>query len=278
MSTNVPNILSIAGSDPSGGAGIQADLKTFAALGAYGCAAPTALTVQNTVAVSAVFPVPGDVLRAQLEAVFSDLRVDAVKIGMLGSGDAVSVVVDTLRRFTPPIVVVDPVLRASTGALLVDEQALNTLRRDLLALATVVTPNTYEAAVILGVPQPKTISEATAAAMALHGSGARAVLVTGGHLEDPEVVVDVLQDGRSTHELRVPRVAASTLHGTGCTLSSAIAVFLARGLTIRDACAAAQRFVRESIVRGSDLTVGRGAGPVHQLGELWSRSGLQPSA
>jgi hydroxymethylpyrimidine/phosphomethylpyrimidine kinase len=277
VTATVPNVLSIAGSDPSGGAGIQADLKTFAALGAYGCAAPTALTVQNTLGVSSVFPVPVDVLRAQLEAVFLDVRIDAVKIGMLGSSDAVSVVADVLCAFKPPIVVIDPVLKASTGARLIDESSLDALRQELLPLATVVTPNIYEAAVLLGIAQPRSVEAARMAADQLIAKGIRAALVTGGHLDDAEFAVDVLHDGQTLCELRAPRVAASTLHGTGCTLSSAIAVLLAHGLSIADACATAQRFVAESIARGSELAVGRGAGPVHQLGALWSRSGAQTS-
>jgi hydroxymethylpyrimidine/phosphomethylpyrimidine kinase len=276
VTATAPNVLSIAGSDPSGGAGIQADLKTFAALGAYGCAAPTALTVQNTLGVSSVFPVPVDVLRAQLEAVFLDVRIDAVKIGMLGSSDAVSVVADVLCAFKPPIVVIDPVLKASTGARLIDDSSLDALRQELLPLATVVTPNTYETAALLGISQPRSVEEARKAAGQLIAAGLRAALVTGGHLDDGEgeFAVDVLHDGQTLCELRTPRVSAPTLHGTGCTLSSAIAVLLAHGLPIADACATAQRFVAESIVRGNELAVGRGPGPVHQLGELWSRAGV----
>jgi hydroxymethylpyrimidine/phosphomethylpyrimidine kinase len=270
VNERVPNVLSIAGSDPSGGAGIQADLKTFAALGAYGCAAPTALTAQNTLGVSAVFAVPADVFRGQLEAVFADVRIDAVKIGMLGSSDAVAIVADILRTFRPPIVVIDPVLRASTGARLIDDNSLDALRRDLLPLATIVTPNTHEAAVLLGTAEPRSVDAAREAATLFVDSGVCAALVTGGHLDDAEFVVDVLHDGASIHELRAPRVLARTLHGTGCTLSSALAVLLARGCSIVDACGAAQRFVAESIAHGSELAVGRGAGPVHQLGELWA--------
>jgi hydroxymethylpyrimidine/phosphomethylpyrimidine kinase len=274
VNARVPNVLSIAGSDPSGGAGIQADLKTFSALGAYGCAAPTALTVQNTIEVSRVFPVPPDVVRGQIEAVFADVRIDAVKVGMLGSRDAVCVVADILRSVRPPVVVVDPVLRASSGARLIDDESIRVLVSELLPLATVVTPNTCESAVLLGIPEPRSLDAARLAAGRLVAAGVRAALVTGGHLDDAEFAVDVLHDGQTVRELRAPRVTMATLHGTGCTLSSALAVFLARGLPIGDACAAAQRFVAESIARGGELTVGRGAGPVHQLGELWARGGV----
>ena len=184
------------------------------------------------------------------------------------------VVADALRAFQPPIVVIDPVLRASTGARLIDDASLCALRQELLPLATIVTPNTYEAAVLLAIPEPRSVEAARAAAGLLIGAGIRAALVTGGHIDDMDFVVDVLDDGQTVYELRAARVSAPTLHGTGCTLSSAIAVLLARELPIADACAAAQRFVAESIMRGGELAVGRGAGPVHQLGELWARGGV----
>jgi hydroxymethylpyrimidine/phosphomethylpyrimidine kinase len=272
MSGEVRNVLSIAGSDPSGGAGIQADLKTFAALGVYGCAVITALTAQNTVEVSAVLPVPADFLRRQLETVFSDVRVDAVKIGMLGSVDAVRTVIAALRAYRPAFVVVDPVLRASTGARLLDADALDALRDELFPLATVVTPNAVEVGALLGIEAPRSIAEAREAAGSLTARGVRAALVTGGHLADADVSVDVLHDGREIRELRVSRIHSARTHGTGCTLSSAIAALLARGHGLPQACAEAQQFVAASITRGADLRVGRGVGPVHQLGALWDRA------
>ena len=272
MSSRVPNVLSIAGSDPSGGAGIQADLKTFAALGVYGCAVLTALTAQNTVEVSAVLPVPADFLRRQLEAVFTDVRVDAVKIGMLGAADAVRAVAAILRVYRPAFVVLDPVLRATTGAPLLDTDALVALRDELLPLVTVVTPNADEAGALLGIAAPRSVAEARAAASLLVARGVGAALVTGGHLADAEASVDVLHDGRVVRELRVPRVPSAGIHGTGCTLSSAVAALLAQGRELPQACAEAQQFVAASITRGADLRVGRGVGPVHQLGELWARA------
>lgn len=274
MTGRIPNVFSIAGSDPSGGAGIQADLRTFAALGAYGCAAPAVLTAQNTVAVSAVFSVPADFLRRQLDAVFTDVRVDAVKIGMLGTTDAVRSTAAVLRSHRPPFVVLDPVMRATTGARLLDDGALGVLREELLPLVTVVTPNAAEAGALLGITPPRTVAEAGDAAGRLVTLGARAALVTGGHLAAVRDCVDVLHTGHEVHELRVARVATSALHGTGCTLSAALAVLLARGYDLRRACHEAQRFVAASITRAADLSVGRGAAPLHQLGELWARGSV----
>lgn len=270
MGSRVPNVLSIAGSDPSGGAGIQADLRTFAALGVYGCAALTALTAQNTVAVSAVFPVPADFVRQQLEAVFSDIELSAVKIGMLGSLAAARVVADILRAYSPPFVVLDPVMRASTGAVLLADDALRALRDELMPLATIVTPNAFEAGVLAGTPAPRSVREAHDAAQRLVAHGARAVLVTGGHLDEPDVSVDVLHMDSDTFEYRVPRIAAIETHGTGCTLSSAIAAFLARGHALPDACERAQRFVSDAIARRDELHAGHGAAPVYQRGAAWA--------
>jgi hydroxymethylpyrimidine/phosphomethylpyrimidine kinase len=274
MRQPVPNVLSIAGSDPSGGAGVQADLKTFAALGVHGCAALTALTAQNTVEVLATHMVPAHFLRQQLEAVFDDVRVDAVKIGMLGTADTVLAVADALRTYRPPFVVLDPVLRASTGAPLLDRDALHALREELLPLVTVVTPNANEAGVLLDIAAPRSVTEARAAAGLLVARGVRAALVTGGHILDDRLSVDVLHDGQNVYECRIPRVPGISTHGSGCTLSSAIAALLARGLALPRACLKAQQFVGEAIVRASELNVGRGAGPVHQLGALWANAAV----
>jgi len=269
-----PNVLSIAGSDPSGGAGIQADLKTFSALGVYGMAVPTALTAQNTLAVSAIYDVGATAVRTQLEAVFADIRVDAVKIGMLGSAAVARTVADVLRDVAPPFVVLDPVLRASTGRDLLDGDALAVVLDELMPLATVITPNAAEAALLLGEQTTRVSTPAAArdAARALVARGARAALVTGGHLESADEVVDVLHDGTSVTEFRIARERGSGTHGTGCTLSSAIAAWLARGATLSDACEAAQRFVAAAIAHAAELDAGQGSGPVNPLGELWSRA------
>lgn len=274
MTHIVPNVLTIAGSDPSGGAGIQADLRSFAALGVHGCAIPAALTAQNTMEVSAVFAVPHEFLRQQIDVLFADIRVDALKIGMLGSAGAVRVVAESLGRYQPPFVVLDPVLRASTGASLLQAEALAVFRDELMPLATLVTPNAQEAGALLGRAAPRSIAEARDAAQLLVNLGARAALVTGGHLDSADVCVDVLHDGSMLHEWHVPREHVADTHGTGCTLSAAIAALLARGLALTEACREAQLFVAESIRLAPELSVGKGAGPVHQLGAMWHAAGL----
>lgn len=268
MSAPLPNVLSIAGSDPSGGAGIQADLKTFAALGVYGCAVPAVLTAQNTVGVTDVFAVPAAFLREQLDAVFSDVRIDAVKIGMLGSKEAVRTVSAVLRDYRPGIVVLDPVLRSSTGATLLELDAIAFLRDELLPLATLITPNAEEAGTLLDTPPPSTIADAAEAAARLASRTMHAVLVTGMTREStgsgPAAVVDVLYDRGDIVEFELTRVDSPNTHGTGCTASSAAAALLALGNDMRSACRAAQRFVAASIAAGSRLRAGRGPGPVNQ--------------
>ena len=276
MSPLVPNVFSIAGSDPSGGAGIQADLKTFAALGVFGCAAITALTAQSTVGVSGVLAVPADFLRAQLEAVFTDIDIAAVKIGMLGDADTVHVVAEALRRHQPPFVVLDPVFRASTGAVLLDPTALEVLWKELLPLVSLVTPNAFEAGALLGIGAPCSAADAAAAAERIVARGVRAALVTGGHLDQQAVCIDVLHDGNGAAEFRVPRVDAAGTHGTGCVLSAAIAAHAAKGMSLHAACASAQCVAAESVARSGELRVGHGVGPAHPLGALWARAESAP--
>lgn len=237
----------------------------------HGCAVLTALTAQNTVTVSAVMPVSADFVRHQLDVLLSDIHVDAIKIGMLGTADVIRAVAATLREYQPSITVLDPVLRATAGARLLDEDALAVLRDELLPLVTVVTPNADEAGALLGTPPPRSVAEARNAAGLLVKRGVRAALVTGGHLAPAGVCVDVLHDGRELHELSVPSASGTSTHGTGCTLSSAVAALLAHGQALPQACAEAQRFVAAAITRGGELEVGHGIGPVHQLGELWAR-------
>lgn len=261
----IPNVLTIAGSDPSGGAGIQADLRTFAALGVFGCAVPSALTVQNTVEIAAVHVVSLTLTRRQLEALFADVRIAAVKIGMLASARIAGVVAEVLAKHAPRFVVVDPVLRGSTGARLATRDLARALTRELAPLATVVTPNAGEAEALLRSGPVRTLDDARSAARALVDLGWRAALVTGGHLGDRRWSVDVLAASRGVRELRVRRVAGPGAHGTGCTLSSAIAAQLALGRTLVAACAAAQRFTAASIARSRRLRVGRGTPPANQL-------------
>jgi hydroxymethylpyrimidine/phosphomethylpyrimidine kinase len=266
----VPNVLTIAGSDPSGGAGIQADLRTFAALGVYGCAAVTLLTAQNTVEVTALLPTPADFLTLQLETLFADVTIDAVKIGALGNASVVSAVAGALRTQGSANIVLDPIVRSGSGAPLLDDGGVAAVRRELLPLALLVTPNAAEAGILAGMPAPATRERARDVARAVHAAGAANVLLTGGHVDDGAECVDLLFDGESFHEFRVPRAHAERVHGAGCTLSSAVAALLARGRSLPDACAEAQRFVAAAIEERELLGVGHGARPLHQMAGLWS--------
>ena len=264
----IPNLLSIAGSDPSGGAGIQADLKTFAALGCYGMAALTALTAQNTRGVAAVHVPPPDFLEAQLEAVFADVAVAAVKIGMLASGDLVRVVARCLAARPGLPVVLDPVLVATSGDSLGSPDVVDAILSHLLPLATLVTPNLPEAARLGGVAAPEDEDGMRTAAAALQARGARAVLVKGGHLAGAEAV-DLLAEPDGIAFFTGPRIATRNTHGTGCTLSSAIACYLAKGLPLADAVAAAKSYLTGAITESASLAVGGGHGPVHHFHALW---------
>jgi hydroxymethylpyrimidine/phosphomethylpyrimidine kinase len=243
-----PVALSIAGSDPSGGAGIQADLKTFAAFGVYGAAVIAALTAQSTRAVSAISPVQAEFVARQLEAVLDGPEVAAAKTGMLYRADVIAVVAATLGARPVGALIVDPVLRATSGASLIEVDALPVLRDRLLPLATLVTPNTDEAEILTG-RRIRSPDDMAAAARALVDLGARAALVTGGHL--PGDAVDVLCDGEGVHEYRAARVGRGSPHGTGCALSAAIAAGVARGGTLRDAIADAKEWLGHAIAGAS---------------------------
>jgi len=258
----IPNILSIAGSDPSGGAGVQADLKTFAALGCYGMAVMTALTAQNTKGVSGIHEVPADFVEAQIRAVFEDVRVDAVKIGMIGALGTVEAVARVLEEYQPAIIVLDPVMVATSGDMLVTEQARAILQERLMSLASVVTPNIPEGEVLLG----RSIENAQDAAQALVDEGARAALLKGGHLP-PDVdgmIHDVLaMSDRTVRDFAMPKLDVPEMHGTGCTQSSALACYLALGYGMEEAVAKAQGFIAEAIRLHDALDVGSGAKPLH---------------
>jgi hydroxymethylpyrimidine/phosphomethylpyrimidine kinase len=250
--------LTIAGSDSGGGAGIQADLKTFAAYGVYGASALTAITAQNTVAVSAVHVLPAALVRAQIDAVLGDIGADAVKTGMLGSAEVVRAVVDALIAHRPPAVVVDPVMIAKSGNTLLDAAAVVALRELLLPRADLLTPNAPEAAALTG-HEVHSLATAREAALRLHALGPKAVLVKGGHLSGDDVV-DVFYDGHHLHELRAPRIASTHTHGTGCTLASAIAAGLALGQELEAAVDDARAYVHGAIAHAPRL--GRGHGPL----------------
>jgi hydroxymethylpyrimidine/phosphomethylpyrimidine kinase len=268
----VANVLTIAGSDSGGGAGIQADLKTMSALGVYGLSVITALTAQNTRAVTAIHDVPPAMVAAQLDAVFDDIRIDAVKIGMLPRPEVIRVVAERLRRYGAEKVVLDPVMVAKSGDALLQPDAVSALIDHLLPLAMIITPNLPEAGVLLGRAAPADIGAMREAASALRALGPRAVLLKGGHLAEHEAV-DLFEDEGGRLVLHGRRIATANTHGTGCTLSAAIAAFLGQGLTLRDAARLAKRYVADAIAAADSLEVGGGHGPVHHFHALWP--GLQ---
>ena len=259
----IPNILSIAGSDPSGGAGIQADLKAISANGGYGMAAVTALTAQNTRGVQAVTLVDPGMVMAQVAAVRADIRIDAVKIGMLGSAAIVEAVADALDGLSAPVVL-DPVMVAKGGDRLLAPEAVAALRERLLPMATVITPNLPEAADLLGLDAAETRAEMEAQAQALLECGSGAVLLKGGHLDGGESP-DLLCDASGAQWIEGPRHATRNTHGTGCTLSSALATRIGRGLPLPEAVAGAKSYIAAAIARSHDLSVGAGHGPVHHF-------------
>jgi hydroxymethylpyrimidine/phosphomethylpyrimidine kinase len=260
----IRRLLTIAGSDSSGGAGIQADLKTFTVFRAYGMSAVTALTAQNTRGVSGVFPVPPEFVRAQIEAVAEDIGVDAAKTGMLANDAIIRAVADAVRAHRIAPLVVDPVMVAHSGGRLLDADAVSTLRERLIPLASLVTPNVPEAGALLD-RVVESVADMRDAARRLVELGPRAVLVKGGHLSGGDAV-DVLHDGREIHELRAPRIATLNTHGTGCMLSAAIAACLATGMSLIDAVHRAKRFISAAIAAG--LPLGKGNGPANPLAWL----------
>ncbi|HET6679709.1 MAG TPA: bifunctional hydroxymethylpyrimidine kinase/phosphomethylpyrimidine kinase [Gemmatimonadaceae bacterium] len=255
----IPVVLAIAGSDPSGGAGLQADLKTAAALGVFGAAAVTLLTVQSTRAITDVSLVDPDLVRRQVDAVFDDGPVDAIKIGALGSGAIAGAVADVLDARPGVPVVLDPVLRATSGGSLLADEAFGVLRTRLFPRATVITPNLDEAGALLGAPAPGSVTEMRAAAAELRARfGVSAVLLKGGHLPG-NVATDVLDDGGASVELSRPRISTERVHGAGCSLSSAIAARLAHGDALAGACDFATGWVAGAIAAGAPLDATRGA-------------------
>jgi hydroxymethylpyrimidine/phosphomethylpyrimidine kinase len=257
-----PRVLSIAGSDSGGGAGIQADLKAFAALGCYGMTAITALTAQNTLGVRAIHGVPPQMLGDQIDAVVEDIGVDAVKIGMLHSPDIVQAVADAIDRHSLGKVVLDPVMVATSGAVLIDNPAIAALVRELFGRALVVTPNLDEAALLVGRPlDSETAMEVAAQEMLL--MGAQAVLLKGGHLPGDTVSDLLISRGGAPYWMRAARIHSANTHGTGCTLSSAIAAHLALGMSLLDAVEAARSFIRAALQAGAAVRTGAGSGPLN---------------
>lgn len=260
----IPKAMTIAGSDSGGGAGVQADLKTFAALGVYGASTLTAITAQNTVAVTSVHEIPTDVITAQIDAVLTDIGADAVKTGMLSSSDIIECVCEALEVHGVQRLVVDPVMIAKSGDALLREDAIGSLRTRLLPLAMVVTPNIPEAEALT---ETTIVSDADVrrAAEAIVGMGARSVVVKGGHREGP--ATDLFYDGKEFKEFTAPRFDTVNTHGTGCTFASAVAAGLARGMVVTDAVALAKDYVTEGIRHS--FSIGQGHGPLNHFYKFW---------
>lgn len=262
--------LTIAGSDSSGGAGIQADLKAFSANGVFGMSVITAITAQNTQGVFDVQDVTPAMIAHQIEAIFDDIRVDAIKIGMVSRPETIEIIAKTLKKYPLPPLVIDPVMISKSGYNLLQPEAQKALIELLLPMATLITPNLPEAEVIVGY-KIDTLDLMQQAARDLHTLGCTYVLVKGGHLEDD--ATDVLFDGETFSFLHVKRLETKNTHGTGCTLSSAIAANLAKGMCVKTAVEEAKAYITEAIAHG--FTLGKGVGPVHHFYALYEKAGIK---
>lgn len=266
----IPNVLTIAGVDPSGGAGVLADIKTMSALGGYGCAVIAALTAQNTQGVTGVLGVNAEFVKAQLDTLFADVGIDAVKIGMLSDVKVIEVVADVIKRYRPRYVVLDPVMVAKSGDRLLPESSVDALRSLLLPLATILTPNLPEAAVLAGEDEITDRSQMLPLAKKLLSmmGDHHWMLLKGGHLVG-DAVPDLLVGENESYFFEGARIVTNNTHGTGCTLSSAIATLLPQTESVPQAVERAKSYISEAIRRSSDLNVGHGHGPVHHFYALW---------
>ncbi|MEG1572739.1 MAG: bifunctional hydroxymethylpyrimidine kinase/phosphomethylpyrimidine kinase [Bacteroidales bacterium] len=254
--------LTIAGSDSGGGAGMQADIKTFSALGVYGASAITAITAQNTCGVEEVFPIPSQGVKAQIEAVFNDMTIEAVKIGMLHSVEVVQVVIEMLERYHPPIVILDPVMVSTSGHRLIEENSIHLIATQLFSRATVITPNVDEAILLSGIPIQNQNDLYTAGEILLQ-KGCKAVLMKGGHLQG-ESMNDILFQAHLAPQLfSSPKIDTRNTHGTGCTLSSAIAAFMALGHPLQEAVSLAKQYIQQALSEGANVYLGKGHGGVN---------------
>jgi len=263
-------VLSIAGFDGSGGAGLQADLKTFSALGCYGTTALTSLPVQNTTGVKAIYHIETKCVEEQIKAILDDIKIDAVKIGMLHRQDIIEAVAKILSDYDLQNIVLDPVMVAKSGDKLLLPDAIHSMQEKLFPLTTILTPNLMEASILLG-KRIETYEEMEKAALELLKTGPRAVVVKGGHFQgDADDCLMYREHSEiKTHWFKAKRIETKNTHGTGCTFSAAIASFLARGYNILDAVAHAKKYLTKSIEDGADLTIGKGNGPVHHFHHLW---------
>ena len=263
MTKTYPVVVSVAGSDSGGGAGIQADLKTMAALGVYGATVITAVTAQNTKGVIAIHAIPNDIFQKQLNAVFDDFEVDTVKIGMLHDPEIVDILIHALEKYKPKYVVVDPVMVATSGDPLILKPTIDALKTGLFPLASLITPNLKETALLLE-REVNNVEDMKKAAFDLLSFGSKAVVVKGGHLLE-KIISDVLwvQGESQAHTFDADYIETENLHGTGCTLSSAIASYLALGYTLIQAVSLAKQYVSQAILYGRDVTIGHGHGPLN---------------
>ena len=262
-------VLTIAGSDSGGGAGIQADLKTFSALGCYGMTVITALTAQNTTGVTGIHAVPPSFAAEQMEAIFTDIGADAVKIGMLYSAELIQTVAAQLVKHKARNIVLDPVMVAQSGDRLLQDDAVESLKKHLMPLAAVITPNLPEAAVLLGRDDIQA-NEIETVAVSLAGYGSRSVLIKGGHFEDEDSSDFLfLSEEKRLEKLDGKRIPTQNNHGTGCTLSSAITAYLAKGEDLETAVRKAKKYISNAIRAGSDYSIGQGHGPVHHFYNFW---------
>jgi len=272
VTDRIPNVLTIAGVDPSGGAGILADVKAISANGAYACAIVAALTAQNTTGVTGISPVSPEFVRQQIDTLFADVRIDAVKIGMLGQAGVTVAVANRVAHWTPAHLVLDPVMIAKSGHALLERAAVGALRESLLPLATMITPNLPEAGVLLETGAPEDVKGMRRFAERLrnlmsHG-GERWVYLKGGHLPGSEAI-DVLHDGDRMIELQAPRIDTKNTHGTGCTLSATLAALLPRAEDVPSAARRAKDYLTKAIAAADRLDVGKGHGPVHHFHAFW---------
>ncbi len=264
-----PRALTIAGSDSGGGAGIQADLKTFSALRCFGMSAITALTAQNTVEVSGIYPIPPEFTCQQIDAVFTDIGVDAVKIGMLHSPKVIELVVERLKKYRCDSIVLDPVMISKSGDKLLKDDAINTLKQKLIPLATIITPNLPEASVLLGRPV-QTMDDMYGACRGLSLLGCDNILLKGGHLTgDKSIDLFYSRTENKIIELDQTRIATDNSHGTGCTISSAITAYLARGNDIETSVKKAKEYITGALKAGAKYRTGKGHGPVHHFYMFW---------
>ncbi|MCK4311171.1 MAG: bifunctional hydroxymethylpyrimidine kinase/phosphomethylpyrimidine kinase [Candidatus Cloacimonetes bacterium] len=264
-------VLTIAGSDSGGGAGIQADLKTISALGCYGMSVITALTAQNTVAVTGIYPVDADFVGKQIDAVICDIGVDAVKIGMLLSAEVIKVIARKLQEYKIKKIVLDPVMVAKSGDKLLQDDAINALKEKLIPLATIITPNLPEAEVLID-HKLNDKEDVELAAKKLLDCNNQAILIKGGHFvgdESSDCLILKEKDQIEIHWLKAQRIYSANTHGTGCTLSSAIASFMARDYSIFEAVRAAKDYITNAIIKGAEYKIGEGHGPVHHFYALW---------